>query len=137
MITFTQIAPNAVIPARATEGSAGYDLVSAEEKYIERFRWAKIRTGVSVSVGAGNVGFVCPRSGLALKHGVTVLNAPGVIDCDYEGELCVVLYNRGLEGFHVAPGMRIAQLVVVPCIMGCLAASIGERGANGFGSTGA
>lgn len=137
MITFTKLDPNATIPARATDGSAGYDLVASEDRFIERFRWVKVPTGISVNIGVGNVGLVCPRSGLALGYGITVLNAPGVIDSDYQGELCVILYNLGLESFYVSQGMRIAQLVVVPCMTHGEAMSTGERGSNGFGSTGA
>lgn len=136
MITFTKLDPSAVIPARATEGSAGYDLVSIEQAYIARFRWAKIRTGISVDVGKGNVGLVCPRSGLALNNGITIPNAPGVIDADYRGEIGVLLYNLGLDGFYVLKGMRIAQLVVTPCITHGEAMSAVARGENGFGSSG-
>lgn len=140
MIKFKKLHDEAMIPTRATDGSAGFDLYALDACYIGPGEWKKIKTGVSLNVGRGNVGLVCPRSGLAAKHGVTVLNAPGIIDEDYRGEVCVLLHNASAFDFHIEPGMRITQLVIVQCITD--AVEVGEldetvRGSDGFGSTGA
>lgn len=140
MIKFKTLYDEAVIPTRATDGSAGFDLVARHSAKVLPWRWAKIDTGISVNVGKGNVGLVCPRSGLAAKHGITVLNAPGIIDADYRGEICVLLQNMSVSEFHVEAGMRIAQLVIVPCITeAALVDELDEtaRGEGGFGSSGA
>lgn len=139
MVKFKKLHDDAMIPTRATDGSAGFDLYALDSCYIGPGEWKKIKTGVSLKVGKGNVGLVCPRSGLAAKHGVTVLNAPGIIDEDYRGEVCVLLHSVS-EDFVVEKGMRIAQLVIVQCITG--AVEVDEldataRGDSGFGSSGA
>ena len=139
MIKFKKLYDEAVIPTLATDGSAGFDLFSCDETYVGPGEWKKIGIGIAVSVGKGNVGLVCPRSGLAAKHGVTVLNAPGIIDSDYRGEVCVLLHSVS-EDFVVKKGIRIAQLVIVPCITD--AVEVDEldetgRGSGGFGSSGA
>jgi dUTP pyrophosphatase len=127
-------------PARATAGAAGADLVSAEEVTIAPGAIHAVATGIALAIPAGFEGQVRPRSGLALKHGVTVLNAPGTIDADYRGEVKVILINHGPVPFRVARGDRIAQLVVaaVAPVRFERAETLPEtdRGEGGFGSTG-
>jgi len=132
---------DAVLPARARSGDAGLDLSSCEAATLAPGERAALGTGLAVEIPAGHAGLVVPRSGLALRHGLSVVNAPGVIDAGYRGEVRVILLNTDREhAFSVEPGMRIAQLLVVPAIavdvveVGELAAS--ERGEGGFGSSG-
>ena len=128
------------LPAYATEGAAGMDVVAAEELTLVPGARAAVATGFAIAIPAGHEVQVRPRSGLALKHGVTCLNTPGTIDCDYRGEVKVILANLGQEPFEIARGDRIAQLV--PAVV--LRATLGEvatlddtvRGLGGFGSTG-
>lgn len=130
------------LPTAATEHSAGLDLLAAVEAPLEipPGDWRAVPTGLALALPPGTEGQVRPRSGLALKHGVTLLNAPGTIDADYRGEVKVVLINHGRHGFTVERGMRIAQLVVARylpvtwCETSDLEAT--ARGAGGFGSTG-
>ncbi len=130
------------LPAYATEASAGLDLLAAVEDEIELAPGARalIPTGVAIALPAGYEAQVRPRSGLALKHGLTVLNAPGTIDADYRGEVGVILANLGEAAYTVRRGARIAQLVVAPVAriawreVADLAGT--ARGAGGFGSTG-
>lgn len=132
------------LPAHATPDAAGLDLRAAvpedEPLALEPGAFALVPTGLQIALPDGTEGQVRPRSGLAFKHGVTVLNSPGTIDSGYRGEVGVLLINHGPETFHVARGERIAQLVVaryerVRFVPGeSLEAS--ERGAGGFGSTG-
>ena len=128
------------LPAPATHGATGYDICSREGLTIPPGRFAKVPTGLKLAIPEGFESQVRPRSGLAAKHGVTVLNAPGTIDSDYRGEVCVVLINHGPEPFTVEPGMRIAQMVFAPVTtmtfttVATLAGS--ARGEGGFGSTG-
>jgi dUTP pyrophosphatase len=130
------------LPAAATTQAAGLDLAAAVEDavLIPPGGRALVPTGFALALPAGYEGQVRPRSGLAVKHGVTVLNAPGTIDADYRGEVMVPLINHGADAFTVTRGMRIAQLVVAPVAAVTLveAAELGEtpRGTNGFGSTG-
>ncbi len=130
------------LPARATEDAAGIDLCAALEDPVELPSGARklIPTGFIWEIPRGYEGQVRPRSGLALKHGLTLLNAPGTIDSDYRGEVCVILCNLGETPFVVERGMRIAQLVVTPVTM-CSVAEAGDltvsqRGDGGFGHTG-
>jgi dUTP pyrophosphatase len=130
------------LPARATEGAAGIDLCAALEDPVELPPGARklIPTGFVWEIPQGYEGQVRPRSGLALKHGLTLLNAPGTIDSDYRGEVCVILCNLGEIPFVVERGMRIAQMVVAPVTM-CGVAEAGDltaslRGDGGFGHTG-
>lgn len=132
------------LPAYATKGAAGLDLVCAlpEDGAITLVptQFAAIPTGFALAIPQGYEGQVRPRSGLAAKHGITVLNAPGTVDWDYRGEVKVILVNHGPERFTLTRGMRIAQLVVAPVTQITLEES-GEleetaRGAGGFGSTG-
>lgn len=133
--------PRATIPSYAHPGDAGLDLASCETVEIAPGSTAMVRTGVAIALPPGTEGQVRPRSGLAAKHAVTVLNAPGTIDEGYRGELRVILINHGLEVFRVEPGMRIAQLVVAPVLRveTALVDSLDDtaRGTGGFGSTGA
>ena len=132
--------PRATVPSYAHPGDAGLDLASCETVEIAPGSTAMVRTGVAIALPPGTEGQVRPRSGLAAKHAVTVLNAPGTIDEGYRGELRVILINHGLEVFRVEPGMRIAQLVVAPVLRveTSLVDSLDDtaRGVGGFGSTG-
>ena len=128
------------LPRFSHPGDAGADLCSAEAVTIGPGGRALVATGISMAIPAGYGGFVLPRSGLAIRNGVTVLNAPGLVDAGYRGELKVALINHGGEPFEIAVGDRIAQLV----IMAVVAPEYGsvdtlestERGSGGFGSTG-
>jgi dUTP pyrophosphatase len=128
------------VPAPATAGSAGADVASAEDLVLAPQERRLVRTGFAFAVPEGYEMQVRPRSGLALRHGVTLPNTPATIDSDYRGELMVALINLGAESFHVERGMRIAQLVVARVerprfeSVGELPASL--RGDGGFGSTG-
>jgi len=130
------------LPAYATEGAAGLDLLAAVEADIELVPGARaaVPCGIAVALPAGFEAQVRPRSGLALNHGVTVLNAPGTVDSDYRGELKAILINLGDRPFRITRGMKIAQLVIAPCmraeLMECAVLPASSRGAGGFGSTG-
>jgi dUTP pyrophosphatase len=131
---------DAVIPARAYEGDAGLDLASCERVALAPGERALVGTGLAVAIPDGYAGFVQPRSGLAAKHGITIVNSPGLVDAGYRGELKVALLNTDArETFVVEPGMRIAQLVVLqvpgldPVEVDELPES--ERGVRGFGSS--
>jgi dUTP pyrophosphatase len=132
------------LPNYASNAAAGLDLLAAvagDEKITLRSgKWGLVQTGLKLQLPEGYEAQVRPRSGLALKHGVTVLNAPGTIDADYRGEVSVLLVNHGPEPFKITRGMRIAQLVVAPVARVILeeAESLTEtaRGAGGYGSTG-
>jgi dUTP pyrophosphatase len=127
-------------PRAQTDGAAGLDLVAADGVVLAPGARALVPTGVAMAIPAGFEGQVRPRSGLALKHGVTCLNSPGTIDADYRGELKVLLINHGDVPFVVERGTRIAQLVVAPVARPTLiaVASLDDtvRGTSGFGSTG-
>lgn len=128
------------LPAYATLQAAGMDLAAAQSATIAPGARALVPTGYAMELPEGYEAQVRPRSGLALRHGVTVLNAPGTIDADYRGEVCVLLVNLGSEPFAIAKGDRIAQLVVAPVarVLVTEAAELAEsaRGQGGFGSTG-
>lgn len=133
---------DAVVPERAYTGDAGLDLAACERVELGPGERATVGTGLAVAIPDGYAGFVQPRSGLAAKHGITIVNAPGLVDSGYRGELKVVLLNTDArEPFVVEPGMRIAQLVVLPVpeveavVVDELPAS--ERGERGFGSSAA
>ena len=133
--------PDARPPARAYEGDAGFDLVSVEAAELAPGARASLGCGIAVELPEGTCALVLPRSGLARDHGVTVVNAPGLVDSGYRGELRVTLINTDREAaFTVEPGMRIAQLLVVAlpqvaiAVRDELAAS--ARGEQGFGSSG-
>ncbi|MFL5901271.1 MAG: dUTP diphosphatase [Solirubrobacterales bacterium] len=131
----------AVLPTRAHEGDAGLDLYSCEAAHIgPGERWS-VGTGVAVEIPVGHAGLVLPRSGLAKKHGIALVNGPGLIDSGYRGEIRVLLLNTDpAETFRVEPGDRIAQLVIAPIALAepVEAASLAEsaRGDGGFGSSG-
>ena len=130
------------LPARQTEGSAGYDVCSAEPDFtIEPAERRLVRTGLALAIPVGYEAQVRPRSGLALKHGLTLPNAPATIDSDYRGELMVPMINLGRDPVPVARGTRIAQLVFqrVPDVELRVVERLpeSERGSGGFGSTGA
>jgi len=128
------------LPVRATPGAAGYDLMSAEEGTLAPFERRLFRTGFSIALPDGFECQIRPRSGLALRHGVTLPNTPATIDSDYRGELMVALINLGAEPFAVARGMRIAQMVIARVeraeFVEVAELPVTERGAGGFGSTG-
>ncbi len=127
-------------PAAATPGAAGYDIASADDVELAPGSRHLVSTGFAIAIPAGYECQIRPRSGLALKHGVTLPNTPATIDSDYRGELKVALINLGAEPFQVTRGMRIAQLVFarVEAVAFRHAAQLGatSRGAGGFGSTG-
>ena len=136
-----QLTPDAVVPTYAHEGDAGMDLRASEEATIPGGGRVLVGTGIAIALPHGHVGLVHPRSGLAAKHGITVLNAPGTIDAGYRGEVKVILLNTSDEAFNVAIGDRIAQLVVQkvehPAVEVVALLDGGTaRGAGGFGSTG-
>lgn len=129
-------------PGRASAGAAGFDLRAAVDAPLSLSPGGRalVPTGITIAIPAGHEGQVRPRSGLAAKHGVTVLNAPGTIDSDYRGEIAVILINHGQESFTINRGDRIAQLVIAalaPCELES-AADLDEtdRGSGGFGSSG-
>ena len=128
------------LPAYATQGSAGVDLRASEPCVIPPGGRALVPTGLRIALPEGYEAQVRPRSGLALKHGVTLLNSPGTIDSDYRGEIGVILINLGQEPFSIQPGDRIAQMVFAPVTRGVWdeveTLDETERGAGGFGSTG-
>jgi dUTP pyrophosphatase len=130
----------AVLPSRAYPGDAGLDLAAAEAAELNPGSRATIGTGLAIALPDGHAGLVLPRSGLASKHGIGVLNAPGLIDSGYRGEVRVILHNHGSETFRVDPGMRIAQLVLVAVEDVALVAveelPATERGEGGHGSSG-
>jgi dUTP pyrophosphatase len=114
-LPFRRLRMDAVLPTRAYQDDAGLDLAACDRHELGPGERAVVGTGLAVAVPEGHAGFVQPRSGLAAKHGITIVNAPGLIDSGYRGELMVILQNTDLrEPFVVEPGMRIAQLVVVP-----------------------
>jgi dUTP pyrophosphatase len=132
--------PAAVLPRYARPGDAGLDLCAVAATVIEPGGWTTVATGIAIELPPGTEGQVRPRSGLAAKHGVTVLNAPGTIDEGYRGEVGVILVNHGREPFRIAAGDRIAQLVVQARV-GVTVVAVEElsdtaRGSGGFGSTG-
>jgi dUTP pyrophosphatase len=131
---------NAVLPERAYAGDAGLDLAACERAELGPGERAVVGTGLAVAIPPGYAGFVQPRSGLAARHGISVVNAPGLVDPGYRGEVRVVLLNTDpVEPFVVEPGMRIAQLVVLPApaleLVETDELPETERGVRGFGSS--
>jgi dUTP pyrophosphatase len=138
---FTRLTDGAQAPSRAHPGDAGFDLRAVEAARLEPGERASVGTGIAVEIPRGRAGLVLPRSGLAARHGISVVNAPGLIDAGYRGEIRVLLLNTDrTEPFEVEPGDRIAQLVIVevgddePIEAESLEES--ARGDGGFGSTG-
>lgn len=139
-LKFKRIHPDAVLPAYAHPSDAGMDVRSVEDLTIPAGRHALVRTGLVALLPIGYEIQVRPRSGLALKSGVTVLNSPGTIDAGYRGEIGVILINFGTADFAIAKGDRIAQFVVAPvtqpAIVEADVVDETDRGVGGFGSTG-
>ena len=139
-VKFRTIDPAAILPSYAHPGDAGMDIRSIEELTIAPGERSLVHTGLVMMLPPGYEAQVRPRSGLALKNGVTVLNAPGTIDEGYRGEIGVILANFGTEPFKVEKGAKIAQIVVAPCtradIVETTETDTTERGEGGFGSTG-
>lgn len=129
-----------LIPEYKSEQAAGADLMSAESGVIKAGEYALVKTGISIELPEGFEAQVRPRSGLALKKGVTVLNSPGTIDADYRGEIGVMLINHSKEDFAYERGDRIAQMIIAPVVQAEFKETDGlsdtERGAGGFGHTG-
>jgi len=139
-VAIRRLRPEAVLPHQAYDGDAGVDLAACEGAVLEPGARAVIATGLAVEIPDGYAGFVLPRSGLAARHGIGVVNSPGLIDSGYRGEIRVVLINSDPEAaFAVEPGMRIAQLVIAPVASVRLVEvdelATSERGARGFGSS--
>jgi dUTP pyrophosphatase len=136
-----RLRPDATVPAHAYDGDAGLDLTACEHVELAPGERALVGTGLAVAIPDGYAGFVQPRSGLAAKHGITIVNTPGLVDSGYRGEIMVALLNTDrTEPFAVEPGMRIAQLVVVP-VPGVTPVELeelpaSERGPRGHGSSG-
>lgn len=128
------------MPTYASEGASGFDLTSVEDVVVNPGAWYGVKTNLSVEIPIGYEMQVRPRSGMALKNGITVLNTPGTVDADYRGEVKVIIHNESAEPFQILKGMRIAQGVIAPVIRANLTVesvlSKTERGAGGFGSTG-
>ena len=139
-IRFRRLHEDAVVPVRAYDGDAGIDLAACEGAELAPGARAIVGTGLAVAIPVGYAGFVQPRSGLAARHGITIVNTPGLIDSGYRGEIRVVLLNTDRnETFFVEPGMRIAQLVLVPVASADVVEvdelPESERGVRGFGSS--
>ena len=137
-----RLEPAAILPRRAHSDDAGYDLYALEPLSLPPGARALVRTGVAIELPAGHAGWVVPRSGLAARHGIALVNAPGLIDAGYRGEVKVLLLNTDRDAaFEMAAGERIAQLVVAPVaapeVVEVESLGGSPRGAGGFGSTGA
>ncbi len=136
-----RLEPEAVLPRRAHPGDAGYDLHALEDLVLRPGERALERTGIAIELPDGHAGWVVPRSGLAARHGIALVNAPGLIDAGYRGEVCVLVLNTDREApFEINPGDRIAQLVVAavsaPEVVEVDALEESARAEGGFGSTG-
>lgn len=139
-VPVTRLRDDAVLPTRAYPGDAGLDLVACERHELRPGERALVGTGIAVAIPGGHAGLVTPRSGLAAKNGITIVNTPGLVDSGYRGELRVIMHNTDLhETVVIEPGMRIAQLVVVALPDAVLREvdelPESERGASGFGSS--
>jgi dUTP pyrophosphatase len=139
-LAICRLREDAVMPGRAYSGDAGLDLAACERQELAPGERVTVGTGLAVAIPEGHAGFVQPRSGLAARHGLTIVNAPGLVDSGYRGEIRVVLLNTDArEPFVVEPGMRIAQLVVLPVPeldpVEVEELPESERGVRGFGSS--
>jgi dUTP pyrophosphatase len=139
-VAVRRLRDDATLPSQAYDGDAGLDLAACDEVTIDPGERASVGTGIAVEIPEGYAGFVQPRSGLAARHGIGVVNSPGLIDSGYRGEVRVVLLNTDREHpFTVVPGMRIAQLVVAPVASVRLVEveelTATDRGSRGFGSS--
>jgi dUTP pyrophosphatase len=140
-LAIRRLDPAATLPTRAHEGDAGLDLYAGEAAAIEPGGRASVGTGLALEVPPGHAALVLPRSGLAAKHGIALVNAPGLIDAGYRGEVRVLLHNTdAAERFEVSAGDRIAQLLLVPFVAAepveVEELAVSERGEGGFGSSG-
>ncbi len=139
-VLFERLTPTAQLPTYAHPDDAGMDLCADETLTLAPGERAAVSTGLRLALPPGTEGQVRPRSGLALKFGITVLNAPGTIDAGYRGELKVILINHSREPFTIEPGMRIAQLVIAPVLQVTVREGAVDdltlRGEGGFGSSG-
>ena len=139
-VLFKIVHADAVLPAYAHPGDAGLDVCACESATLQPGVRKLIKTGLVMELPKGTEAQMRPRSGLALKHGLTLLNTPGTVDEGYRGEVCVILVNFGREPFEIVRGMRIAQMVICPVLRPEIEVcdELGEtaRGAGGFGSTG-
>lgn len=135
-----RLSPSATLPAYAHPGDAGLDLCAAVAVSLDPGESKLVATGISIELPPDTEAQIRPRSGLALKHGITVLNAPGTIDHGYRGEVGVILINHGRRRFDVVPGMKIAQMVIASCLTVTIEDTVElsgtARGHGGFGSTG-
>jgi dUTP pyrophosphatase len=134
--------PRALLPTRAYPADAGLDLYALDDGRLDPGERASVRTGIAVEIPDGQAGLVLPRSGLARRHGISIVNAPGLIDAGYRGELEVLLLNTDRSRpFSISAGDRIAQLVIVdvqtPEVVEAEELALSQRGAGGFGSSGA
>ena len=139
-VAVRRVRKDAVLPSRAYEGDAGLDLAACERLNLGPGERAVVPTGIAVEIPEGYAGFVQPRSGLAAHHGITIVNTPGLVDSGYRGEIKIVLLNTDrAEPLAIEPGMRVAQLVVVPVasvrVVEADELASSERGARGFGSS--
>ena len=139
-IKVLKLVETAQLPTYAHEGDSGMDLRAIASTIIPPGETALIKTGLAIELPAGTEAQVRPRSGLALKHAITVLNTPGTVDAGYRGEIAVILINHGKQVFRIETGMRIAQMVICPVIRADIefatTLSDSNRGQGGFGSTG-
>jgi len=141
-VEFKKLRPDAVVPKYMTAGAAGLDLAAAIDAPITLAPGERrlIDIGLAVAIPPGFEGSVRPRSGLAIKHGITLVNSPGVVDSDFRGQLQVIVINHGHEPFLITSGERIAQMVIAPVaqaeVVEVSALSETARGTGGFGSTG-
>jgi dUTP pyrophosphatase len=140
-LNIRRLDPRARLPTRAYEGDAGLDLYALEDAALDPGERASVRTGIAVEIPEGEAGLVLPRSGLAARHGIALVNAPGLIDAGYRGEVVVLLLNTDRDSaFTITAGDRIAQLVLVkvqtPEVVEVEELAVSERGAGGFGSSG-
>jgi dUTP pyrophosphatase len=141
-IAIQRLHPDARVPSRTRAGDAAYDLACLEAFTLAPGERAMVPTGIAIAIPPGLAGLVLPRSGLAIEHGIACVNAPGLIDPNYRGELRVILINHGSEPFEAAAGDRIAQLLLVPyvapelVVVDQLPDGGDDRGAGGFGSSG-
>ena len=141
LLRYIKIAPDAIVPTQSHDGDAGYDLYACEPAVLTPGERMRVHTGIAVAIPHGYAGFVLPRSGLAERHGVTLANSPGLIDCGYRGELQVLLHNTDRDNnFQVGVGDRIGQLVIirveVPEWQEVSELEETSRGDGGFGSSG-
>jgi dUTP diphosphatase len=139
-VAVRRLRDDATLPSQAYDGDAGLDLAACEAFTLDPGERAVVPTGIAVEIPEGYAGFVQPRSGLAARHGIGLVNSPGLIDSGYRGEIKVILVNTDVrEPFAIEPGMRIAQLVVMPVpavrLVEADELAVSERGGRGFGSS--